>query len=116
MLVSTLLLAFNLHGYLWKNNILFNKSDWEGIRLVELKQSFKANDTTQYSIANDVLFIMPVGMEPMIKFVYEGDTQTYQVQDAGTNMDMTFTQEVQTKLGIGVVTNQKFGVWKIVAS
>ena len=49
---------------------------WEGIRLVELKQGFKLNDTTQYLIANDVLFIMPVGIEPMIKLVYEGDTQT----------------------------------------
>lgn len=86
---------------------------WEGIRLVELKQGFKLNDTTQYLIANDVLFIMPVGIEPMIKLVYEGDTQTYQVQDAGTHMDMTYDYEVQTKMGIGVITNQKFGYWKI---
>ena len=60
---------------------------WDGIRLVELKNGFKLNDTTQYLIANDVLFIMPVGIEPMIKLVYEGDTQMYQVQDAGTHMD-----------------------------
>lgn len=86
---------------------------WEGIRLVELKQGFKLNDTTRYLIANDVLFIMPVGIEPMIKLVYEGDTQTYQVQDAGTHMDMTYDYEVQTKMGIGVITNQKFGYWKI---
>lgn len=86
---------------------------WEGIRLVEIKQGFKLNDTTQYLIANDVLFIMPVGIEPMIKLVYEGDTQTYQVQDAGTHMDMTYDYEVQTKMGIGVITNQKFGYWKI---
>lgn len=86
---------------------------WEGIRLVELKQGFKLNDTTQHLIANDVLFIMPVGIEPMIKLVYEGDTQTYQVQDAGTHMDMTYDYEVQTKMGIGVITNQKFGYWKI---
>lgn len=87
---------------------------WEGIRLVELKQGFKLNDTTQYLIANDVLFIMPVGMEPMLKLVYEGDTRTSQVQDSDTHMDLTYDYEVQTKLGIGVVTNQKFGVWKIV--
>lgn len=89
---------------------------WEGIRLVELKQGFKLNDTTQYLIANDVLFIMPVGIEPMIKLVYEGDTQTYQVQDAGTHMDMTYDYEVQTKMGIGVITNQKFGYWKILSA
>ena len=89
---------------------------WEGIRLVELKQGFKLNDTTQYLIANDVLFIMPVGVEPMIKLVYEGDTQMYNVQDAGTHMDMTYDYEVQTKMGIGVITNQKFGYWKILTA
>ena len=88
---------------------------WEGIRLVELKQGFKLNDTTQYLVANDVLFIMPVGVEPMIKLVYEGDTQMYQVQDAGTHMDMTYDYEVMTKMGVGVITNQKFGMWKITA-
>lgn len=93
---------------------MFNIQDWDGIRLVELKQGFKLNDTTQYLIANDVLFVMPVGAEPMLKLVYEGDTQMYNVSDPGTNMDMTYSQEVQTKLGVGVVTNQKFGVWKIV--
>lgn len=93
---------------------MFNTKDFEGIRLVELKQSFKLNDTTQYNIANDILFIMPVGIDPMLKLVYEGETQMYSVQDAGTNADMTFTHEVQTKLGVGVVTNAKFGMWKIV--
>ena len=87
---------------------------WEGIRLVELAQNFKLNDTTQYTVANDVLFIMPVGLEPMIKLVYEGDTQVYAVNDPQTHMDMTYDHEVQTKLGVGVITNQKFGVWKII--
>lgn len=27
---------------------------------------------------------------------------------------MTYDHEVQTKLGISVITNQKFGVWKII--
>ena len=55
---------------------------------------------------------MPVGIDPMIKLVYEGDTRMY--QDAGAHMDMTYDSEVQTKLGIGVVTNAKFGYWKII--
>ena len=81
---------------------------------MELKQGFKLNDTTQYLIANDVLFIMPVGVEPMLTLVYEGDTQVYAVNDPQTHMDFTYDHEVQTKLGIGVITNQKFGVWKII--
>lgn len=30
---------------------------------------------------------MPVGLEPMIKLVYEGDTQVYAVNDPQTHMD-----------------------------
>lgn len=86
---------------------------YDGVRLVELKQGFKKNDTTQYLISNTTLFVMPVGIEPMIKLVYEGDTQMYNIQDAGTNMDMTYSSEVQTKLGVGVMTNRKFGMWDI---
>ena len=113
--------VFDLTNVSWASSEMKNEKYttgrfgyWEGIKLQEIKQGFKLNDTTQYLIANDVLFIMPVGIEPMIKLVYEGDTQMYQVQDAGTHMDMTYDYEVQTKLGIGVITNAKFGMWKIV--
>lgn len=88
---------------------------WEGIRLVELPQMFAKNDTTNYIIDNTKLFIMPVNAEnKFLKLIYEGDNQVYQVQDAGTNMDMTYTYEYQTKLGIGVVTNMKWGMWNII--
>lgn len=86
--------VFDLTNVSWASSEMKNEmyttgrfGYWEGIKLVELKQGFKLNDTTQYLVANDVLFIMPVGIEPMIKLVYEGDTQMYNVQDAGTNMD-----------------------------
>lgn len=115
--------VYDLNNVSWASSEMKNEKYttgrfgyWEGIRLVELKQGFKLNDTTQYLVANDVLFIMPVGIEPMIKLVYEGDTQMYQVQDAGTHMDMTYDYEVQTKMGIGVITNQKFGYWKILTA
>ena len=76
---------------------------------------FAKNDTTNYIIDNTKLFIMPVNAEnKFLKLIYEGDNQVYQVQDAGTNMDMTYTYEYQTKLGIGVVTNMKWGMWNII--
>lgn len=113
--------VFDLTNVAWASGDMKNEKYktgmlgyFEGIRLVELKNSFKLNDTTQYNIANDVLFIMPVGIDPMLKLVYEGDTRMYQVQDAGTHMDMTYDMETQVKMGIGVVTNAKFGYWKII--
>lgn len=115
--------VFDLTNVAWASGDMKNEKYktgmlgyFEGIRLVELKNSFKLNDTTQYNIANDVLFIMPVGIDPMLKLVYEGDTRMYQVQDAGTHMDMTYDMEAQVKMGIGVVTNAKFGYWKIIKS
>lgn len=118
--------VFGLTNVDWASNDMKNEmyttgkfGYWEGIKLVEIKQSIKAIDDNAaaqtYMVANNILFVMPVDAEPMIKLVYEGDTQMYAVQDAGVNMDMTYTQEVQTKLGVGVVTNQKFGMWTITA-
>lgn len=103
----------------WASNEMKNEKNQtgrfgyvNGKQIVEIRQGFKRNDTTKYLIDNDILFIMPIGIEPMIKLVYEGDTQMYSVQDAGTHMDMTYDTEIQTKLGVGVITNRKFGMWK----
>ncbi len=87
----------------------------DGIRIVEIPNGFKKNDTTQYLVDNGVLFIMPVGIDPFIKLVYEGDTRIKNVQDSTTNMDMTYQYTVETKLGVGVLTNAKFGMWKTTA-
>ena len=88
---------------------------WEGIRLVEIPQNFKLNDTTQYLVDNTKLFIMPVsGENKFLKLVYEGDSQVYQVQNPDTNMDLTYSYEFQTKLGIAVITNLKWGMWNII--
>lgn len=85
---------------------------YNGIRLLELPQYFKKGDTTQRLLKDDAIYVMPVGIEPMIKLVYEGDTRTYQVTDPQVNRDMTYEYETQTKLGCGVITNRKFGYWE----
>lgn len=87
----------------------------DGIQIIEIPNGFKKNDTTQYLVDNSTLFIMPVGTDPFIKLVYEGDTRMKAVQDNTTNKDMTYENTVETKLGVGVLTNQKFGMWKITA-
>lgn len=86
----------------------------DGVRIIEIPNGFKKNDTTQYLVNNNILFIMPVGIDPFIKLVYEGDTRMKSVADSTTNKDMTYEYQVQTKLGIGVVTNAKFGMWNYI--
>ena len=84
---------------------------WEGYSLVEIPQGFKRNDLTQPLVTNDLLWIMPVADNKFIKLVNEGDTQMYQVTDAGEHMDMTYDYEVQQKLGIAIMFNLAFGMY-----
>ena len=93
---------------------MFNIQDWEGIRLVEIPQNFKLNDTTNYLVDNTKLFIMPMADNKFIKLVNEGDAQITQVTDPTTRRDMTYEYEYQMKFGIAVVTNLKWGMWNIV--
>ena len=86
---------------------------WQGIEIIELPQVFEKNKVGQYKLDNDVLWIMPKSEERFIKLVNEGDMQIFQVSDAATNRDMTNEYEVMQKLGIGILLNGCFGVYKI---
>ena len=56
---------------------------------------------------------MPVSDLKFIKLVNEGDTQLRAITDKDTLMDMTYEQEMMTKLGVAVMLNSAFGVWDI---
>ena len=86
---------------------------WEGYECVEIPQGFKRNDISQNLVANDILWIMPVADNKFIKLVNEGETQVYQITDAGAHMDMTYDFEMQQKLGVAILFNLAFGVYKI---
>ena len=86
---------------------------WEGIRLVELKQGFKLNDTTHRLVNDKQLFIMPVGDNKFVKVVNEGQPEMRQVQDNVTNQDMTYDFRYMFKIGVGVQIGLRFGVWNI---
>ena len=86
---------------------------WEGKELVAIPQVFEKGKVGQYKIDNTLLWIMPVADEKFIKVVNEGDTRVENVTDYGTNMDGTYTMEMQTKLGCGVMLNGAFGCYDI---
>ena len=56
---------------------------------------------------------MPAADLKFIKLVNEGDTQLRAITDKDTLMDMTYEQEIQTKLGGAVMNNSAFGVYDI---
>lgn len=86
---------------------------FEGVRLVELKQGFKLNDTTHRLVDDKQLFIMPVGDNKFVKVVNEGQPEMRQVQDNVTNQDFTYNFTYMFKMGVGVQINLRFGVWNI---
>ena len=89
---------------------------WEGIRLVEIKQGFKLNDTSARLVDDKQLLIMPVGDNRFIKVVNEGQPEMRQVNDNTTNLDMTYDYRYMWKMGVGVQIGLLFGVYNIVAA
>ena len=86
---------------------------FEGIRLVELKQGFRLNDTTNRLINDKQLFIMPTGDNRFVKLVNEGQPEMRQVNDNTTNLDMTYDYRYMFKMGVAVMIGLRFGVWNI---
>lgn len=86
---------------------------FEGRELIEIPQVFEKNKVGAYKIDNTLLWIMPASEERFIKLVNEGDTQLRAITDKDTLMDMTYEQEMMTKLGVAVMLNSAFGVWDI---
>lgn len=88
---------------------------WEGIRLVELKQGFRLNDTTNRLLDDKQLLIMPVGDNKFIKVINEGNPEMRQVNDNTVNQDMTYDYRYMFKMGVGVQIGLLFGVYNIAA-
>ena len=86
---------------------------WEGKELVAIPQVFEKGKVGTYKIDNKLIWIMPVTDLKFIKLVNEGDTQIRAITDKDTNMDMTYEQEMMTKLGCAVMLNSAFGVYDI---
>ena len=89
---------------------------WEGIRLVEIKQGFKLNDTSARLVDDKQLLIMPVGDNKFIKVVNEGQPEMRQVNDNTFHQDMTYDYRYMWKMGVGVQIGLLFGVYNIVAA
>ena len=88
---------------------------WEGIRLVEIKQGFKLNDTSARLVDDKQLLIMPVGDNKFIKVVNEGQPEMRQVNDNTFHQDMTYDYRYMWKMGVGVQIGLLFGVYNIIA-
>ena len=86
---------------------------FEGIKLVELKQGFKLNDTTNKLINDKQLFLMPMADNKFVKVVNEGDPEMKQVADMVSNQDQTYEYKYVFRMGVAIQIGLLFGVWNI---
>ena len=87
---------------------------WEGVRKIEIPQSFAPGGTTAKQVDPTLLLFMPVSEDnKFIKLFNEGEARVHEDDNPDINMDMTLEFEYQQKLGVGTVVGKKFGVWDI---
>lgn len=83
--------------------------EWEGHRLMVIPQTLKSGTFT-LALDDTKLFIMGGDTKP-IKLEFFGDTRSDMDTTGKKNNDMTVDIQVQTKMGMGLVLPQYFGVF-----
>lgn len=86
---------------------------FEGTTIVQLPQAFAPNNVEEYLESDDKLLIMPEGIEPFVKFFYEGSQEILEKSEAGENGDDTKDYEFKVCMGLETITNSRFGCWTI---
>ena len=86
---------------------------FEGTTIVELPQAFAPNDVENYLESDDKLLVMPEGIEPFVKFFYEGSEEIVEHSDIAENADDTKDYEFKVCMGLETITNARFGCWTI---
>ena len=86
---------------------------FEGTTIVELPQAFAPNDVEKYLESDDKLLIIPEGVEPFVKFFYEGSQDIVEHSEIADNADDTKDYEFKVCMGLETITSSRFGCWTI---
>lgn len=89
---------------------------FEGVKLIEIPQSFIANTTTrQIDVNGTSLFVMPVTDNKFIKLIYSGDAQIKESTNGTDNQDMTNEYYFIQRYGMATVIRTLFGAVTLTA-
>lgn len=89
---------------------------FEGVKLVEIPQSFVVNTTTrQIDPSATSLFVMPATDNKFIKLIYSGDALIKEATAAQDNQDMTNEYYFIQRYGIATVIRTLFGAVTLTA-
>lgn len=75
----------------------------------------RSEGTLKPMIANDVLLVLPTGIDKFVKLVNAGDPEILEVTEAGTRVDNTMKFEYQQSFGVATIIGKYFGCIKITA-
>lgn len=85
---------------------------YEGTTLIEIPQKLDFDRTTRLMSDKQIL-MLPVTDDRFIKFVDEGETEIFEVNEKAQLVDDFDTYEVSRRIGADVVLGQYFGCWTL---
>lgn len=81
---------------------------FRGVPIIQLPQSFTDTTNTTTWIDPQLAYVLPTGGSPVVKLVFEGNTQMYD----WTNKDNSMEMQVYKKLGAAIMTYYNFGIYQ----
>lgn len=92
------------------SNLGYFKS-YKGTPMIELPTVLKAG-TDEFAFSTTDLFILPIG-EKLIKVVYEGDAEVYDIQDSSRRNDDQIEFFFGQKMGVACLMAGYFGIYRL---
>lgn len=107
------------NGFIFdQNSDLISKGylpSYKGVPLVKMNDALIPNtiNGTPMSVLNDdIIYMLPAGMDKPVKVVFEGQSVTI-TKDPTQMHDHTYTFQVNMRVGVDVVVGAKFGAIKL---
>ena len=81
---------------------------FRGTPVVEIPQSYTDETNTKYQINPQNAYILPAGKEKVVKVVFEGNTQVYDLKNPDNSMEI----HTYKKVGTAILTHHNWGVYQ----
>lgn len=83
-------------------------SIFRGTPIVQIPQSFIDDNNTQTWINPQFAYVLPTGKEKVVKVVFEGDTQVWDLKNPDNSMEI----HTYKKMGAAILTHNNWGIYQ----
>ena len=81
---------------------------FRGTPIVQIPQSFVDETNTQTQINPQFAYVLPTGKEKVVKFVFEGETQIWDLKNPDNSMEI----HTYKKMGAAILTHYNWGIYQ----